>query len=559
MDAKQTQQILKTIQSTPDLTPREKVLLQTIDYLPDENRKLKEENQQLREEIQYLRDEIARLNGEKGKPTIKKNVVPKEKNDPADKALQPSKKHRKRAKKANLPVDETQRISLEKTQLPPDAVNKGVDTVVIQELIFQRNNIKFELEQFYSPSEGKFYRAPLPVDFQRWSFGPMVRGFILYQYHKNRVTQPLLLQSLKDLGIDMSAGELSNILTHKSTCFFDEADEMYKAGLKASGYVHVDDSGARHCATNHYTTSICNNFFTMYFTRKHKNRLNFLDILCGGKGLRYQFNDFTSLMLDDIKLTDPERQYFSSLGGKRFSSLDEFRESVLSGLKKLPSKKKWTQLQEAAALSYYLNQTEYPIIEGLMSDEAGQFELAYWLVHGICWVHIDRDFKKLILYDEDSRSALTDFRNDFWTLYKNLKAYSADPSDDQKLALSDEFDILFSRQTVSEELNGLIRTTKSKKHKLLAVLDAPYLPLHNNPAEQAQRVRVIKNKISYGTRSDTGLKTLDTMQSLMETCKKLGLSFWHFIRDRITGRNEIPSLADQINTKASLLAQGCNK
>ena len=70
MDAKQTQQILKTIQSTPDLTPREKVLLQTIDYLPDENRKLKEENQQLREEIQYLRDEIARLNGEKGKPTI---------------------------------------------------------------------------------------------------------------------------------------------------------------------------------------------------------------------------------------------------------------------------------------------------------------------------------------------------------------------------------------------------------------------------------------------------------------------------------------------------------
>ena len=82
------------------------------------------------------------------------------------------------------------------------------------------------------------------------------------------------------------------------------------------------------------------------------------------------------------------------------------------------------------------------------------------------------------------------------------------------------------------------------------VLDRPDLPLHNNLSEGDIREYVKRRKISGGTRSEDGRRGRDTFASLKKTCRKLGLSFWHFLMDRILNAGHIPTLASLIEARA---------
>ena len=89
-----------------------------------------------------------------------------------------------------------------------------------------------------------------------------------------------------------------------------------------------------------------------------------------------------------------------------------------------------------------------------------------------------------------------------------------------------------------------------KKSELLLVLDHPELPLHNNLSENDIRQYVKKRKISAGTRSDAGRRCRDTFLSLKTTCRKLGVTFGQYLRDRIQHLDRIPPLAQLIRDKA---------
>lgn len=82
------------------------------------------------------------------------------------------------------------------------------------------------------------------------------------------------------------------------------------------------------------------------------------------------------------------------------------------------------------------------------------------------------------------------------------------------------------------------------------MLDRPDIPLHNNTAESDIREYVKKRKISGSTRSDIGRCCRDTFASLKKTCRKLGISFWEYLKDRVSGEKAIPSLADLIRRRA---------
>ncbi len=86
---------------------------------------------------------------------------------------------------------------------------------------------------------------------------------------------------------------------------------------------------------------------------------------------------------------------------------------------------------------------------------------------------------------------------------------------------------------------------------MLKVLDKPELPLHNNASEQDIREFVTKRKISGSTRSDEGRRCRDTFASLKKTCRKLGVSFWDYLTDRVGGTNLIPTLGELIAQKAA--------
>ena len=90
------------------------------------------------------------------------------------------------------------------------------------------------------------------------------------------------------------------------------------------------------------------------------------------------------------------------------------------------------------------------------------------------------------------------------------------------------------------------------------MLEHPEIPLHNNLAELAARQRVRKRDVSFGPRTAEGARAWDTFMSLADTTRKLGVSFYHYIQDRIRKAGQMPSLAGLITEQAHELALGAS-
>jgi len=153
---------------------------------------------------------------------------------------------------------------------------------------------------------------------------------------------------------------------------------------------------------------------------------------------------------------------------------------------------------------------------------------------------------------------LKQFRARFWRYYRALRRYQGDPRPRERLRLERWFERLFATRSGYRALDERIAKTRAKKDALLQVLKHPELPLHNNAAELAARQRVRKRDISFGPRTVAGTKAWDTFQSLAATAKKLGVRFYDYIHDRISGRYALPSLADLITQRANELDLGAS-
>jgi DNA repair exonuclease SbcCD ATPase subunit len=102
----------------PSLRNLLNVLLNKIEELSSENKALKEENQR-------LRDEVNRLNGEQGKPNVRAQTVNSDfSSEQERKAHNENHTPKSKAKNHKIKVDRKQRLSVDKTKLPTDAVFK---------------------------------------------------------------------------------------------------------------------------------------------------------------------------------------------------------------------------------------------------------------------------------------------------------------------------------------------------------------------------------------------------------------------------------------------------
>ena len=107
-------------------------------------------------------------------------------------------------------------------------------------------------------------------------------------------------------------------------------------------------------------------------------------------------------------------------------------------------------------------------------------------------------------------------------------------------------------------LEARIEKTRAKKTSLLAVLRHPEVPLHNNAAELGARARVRKRDVSLGPRTAEGVHAWDTGMTLVETAKQLGVSVYAYIKDRVSGAKQTPSLAEIIREKAKQMRLGAS-
>jgi len=228
--------------------------------------------------------------------------------------------------------------------------------------------------------------------------------------------------------------------------------------------------------------------------------------------------------------------------------LDQFTGFLKQKAPDLLAKANYPKIIELLALAHYLTQTEFPVVKDLISD-AGPEYLGIAADHGLCWLHEERHYKKLIPKLSLHQNEVARVRGQIWDFYRkllNFKELPCQEQQQQKELLCKEFDRIFTQKSTYDELNGRIEKTFSKKDRLLQVLQHPYLPLHNNCAELAVRRKVRKRDISLHTMSEKGTQVQDAFMSVVETAAKLGVNAIDYIFDRITGRYNMPALADLI-------------
>ena len=510
---------------------------------------LKQENVKLRAENQRLRDENNRLKGEQGQPDIKLDKKSKSKNYSSENERKKAKTRRKRRKINQLRIDREEVVQIDKTTLPADAQFKGYEAVVVQDIKITSDNIRFLKEKYYSASAKRSYLAELPAGYQG-QFGPGVRALVLTQYYACGMTEPKIKDFLEHFDVYISAGQISNWLTHNHDQWHQEKDEIYQTGLNSSCWQHIDETGTRVDGVNHYCHILCNPLYTAYFTRPRKDRLTAIKLLQARAEAQFLVNDQTHQWLQQFKVHQWIRRRVALWPQDVLVSqaeLESWVEAYFEPGQLLPEFR--ARIFEAAALSAYYQQTPPAKMPILVSDDATQFQ-HITPQQSLCWVHEGRHYKKLSPIVIYHHRLLADFIKDFWNFYRQLQRYRASPSVAKAQHLSYQFDVLFSTQTGYDQLDKRIAKTKAKKDRLLKVLEFPQLPLHNNPAELGARQRVFKRHISYGPRTQAGLAAWDTFMTLAATAKKLGVSFFRYIHDRIAELFALPNLADLIRQRS---------
>ena len=500
-----------------------------------------EENNYLWDENARLKDELAISKGEKKRPVFKPSRMNEDAGKPSENAqadLKTDKKKHKRAgsakrrKTVQLQTDDI--IVKPAEPIPQGSRFKGYRYFTVQDIVITTRNTRYCLAHWKTP-DGRHLIGKLPRELQGRHFGPNLIAHILHQHHHCHVTQPLLHEQLREWGVDISAGQINALLLDDKTPFHAEKDALLAAGLALSSYVTVDDSGARHQGNNGFVTHIGNQYFASFHSSMSKSRINFLELLRAGQ-TDYRINPNALAYMKEQGLS----QVF--LDALSRDAIADFADKAAweSHMDRLGmDTPRYRRIATEGALLGSLSELHIAKNMAIISDDAGQFNI---LTHGLCWVHAERLIHKMLPLTDSHRVDIARVRSQVWELYADLKSYKLAPAEELKDGLKKRFDEIFTQKTTYTSLNRLLLRLHKNKSELLLVLDRPEIPLHTNGSEGDIRGHVLKQKISGGTRSDLGRKCRDTFSSLKKTCRKLGISFWRYLIDRISCSDQIPAL-----------------
>ena len=202
-----------------------RLLLNLVETLTVELRKAQAENR-------YLREQLHGRKGGGGKPDPSKGATaPVSRSSEKERAEPPeSKQSTKRSKLDRIPIDREQLLKLDRATLPPDAEFKGYEEVVVQELHIGTDNVRFRKEKYYAASTGKTYLAPLPPGYHG-EFGPNLKSLCLLFAHLCNMTEPKIADLLANVGILISDGQISHLLSSGQEQLQAEKEAIVEAGL----------------------------------------------------------------------------------------------------------------------------------------------------------------------------------------------------------------------------------------------------------------------------------------------------------------------------------------
>jgi Transposase IS66 family len=516
----------------PEQTPLVRRLLELIAFLI--------------ELVHQLKDEITCLKGLKTRPKIRPS--------PLEKPQPPRRRPRARLGEHASPQDrrpKVERLIIHETlvirppDLPEGSTLKDYEDILVQGLKIEPHNVLYRRARYQAP-DGRTMLAPLPpiAAVAGRHFDPTLVTYLLAQRYDQRVPQQLILEQLWDWGIAISEGEVNALLTERLEVFHQEKDELLPVGVEVSPYVQADDTGARHQGHNGYCTYVGNDWFASFTSTDTKSRRNFLEVL-RGPHTDFVLNEAAFAYMAEHHLPDVVQSRLRTAAGQHCANVAEWQRL----LERLGVTAQWhvRLAGEAALLGSVMAHGCNPDLV-IVSDDAGQFGI---LTHAQCWVHGDRRLARLNAFNDKYQEEQDGVRQRLWDYYAELKAYQAAPNSAKKADLSVQFDTIFTATTNFTTINEVLEGIREEKAEFLRVLERPEVPLHNNVAEGDIREYVSIRKVSAGTRSELGRRCRDTFASLKKTCRKLGVSFWDYLMDRLTGADKVPRLPELLRRKAA--------
>ncbi len=484
---------------------------------------------ELERTVAAQREEIARLKGLKGRPPIKPSGM-EQASEP--KPSRDSEARRRRGKVVpRVPVEER----VLRATVPPGSQFRGYQDFLVQDLVLRTEAVRYRRERWLTP-EGQLVVAPLPGGIDG-HFGPELRRYVLAQYHQGQTTVPRLVAQLRAVGIAISKRQVVRLLTTELEPFAQEDRAVLQAGLVSSPYITVDDTGARHARRPGVTTQIGGERFCVFRTSRSKSRLNFLSLLRAGRE-DYVVNEAA---LDYLRAQPVEGAVIARLAahpGQVFHSQMEWWHHLARCSINIFDRPLLQLLNEAAtwgALRHHGLMANTVVV----SDDAGQFRVA---THALCWVHAERHLEKLMPASPKQAKAVELVRAAIWCFYRSLKLWKQSPSPGAEASFQRQFNRIFGQHTGYKELDELLARLARRKAELLRVLERPEIPLHTNASENDLRAWVIKRKVSGGTMSVNGRVARDVMLGLSKTCRKLRLSFFDYLGDRLGLHGDQPRI-----------------
>ena len=182
--------------------------------------------------------------------------------------------------------------------------------MLVQDVRIVAENVLFYKEKYYSPSKRKTYLAELPKGYEG-QFGPGIKSLILILYFGVGTSEPTkrlrlsgeIVEFLKNLGVQISKGEVSNLLIQDQDSFHTESEAVYEAGLRSSPWQQADHTETRVDGQNEQCRVVCNPVYTFYHTQVKKDRLSVLDVLRQGRKRIFRLNGEALDILKEVPLS----------------------------------------------------------------------------------------------------------------------------------------------------------------------------------------------------------------------------------------------------------------
>ena len=471
----------------------------------------------LKKTIQELKDEVARLTKTPKRPKFRPGG-----GDPKDRSGAPDNTAAGINPSANrmTPQKAQQEVRIPAVGVPEGSRFKGYQEYVVQELEVIPKDITYKLEVWKLP-DGTVVRASLPQEVQGSHFGHQLRA-LMHNLYGLGMTEPGLFDFLRGSGIEISEGQVHNILMNESAAYHKESEKILAAGLEEAPYIRTDDTGEKHQHKHVYCTHIGGTYFAYYTTAASKSRANFLRILLQGKE-GYAINEAFIWHLFQCGVEDDWLNKLEVHAGKKYRNKKGLNR-LLNSLG-IESKQLRRQCLEAGLVGF-ISETVLKPGQVLLSDRAGQFAV---FDHAGCWVHMERPLRKLECATPEAEEELEQVRGAIWGLYD--KAKEAALTQSGKAEVHVLYDRLIAMKSTSPGINEVISTFARYREEMLKALDHPGLPLHNNDSERDIRGVAKRRNISGTTKSTAGREFRDGLLTLKQTCARLGVSFFGYLTD----------------------------